>query len=72
MGGKQSEIKGVGVGLSTAESLSEALGGYLKVESNADLNKHYTLVEFGIQTISNSQAINFKDLIDSFRSDQTI
>ena len=59
------------MGLSTAESLSEALGGYLKVESNSDPKKHYTLVEFGIQTISNLQALHFKELIGSYRREQT-
>ncbi len=49
----------MGVGLSTAETLSEALGGYLKVESNIDPKNHYTSVEFGIQTISSSHAVHF-------------
>ena len=41
----------MGVGLSTAESLSQALGGYLRVESKIDPKDHYTIVEFGIKTI---------------------
>jgi hypothetical protein len=49
---KHNEENGIGVGLSTADALSRALGGDLKIKSVSTNDNHQTEAKFCIVTTS--------------------
>ncbi len=61
----QNETQGIGIGISTADTLASALGGYLNINTRTNFPNRGTVAEFGVLTTNSLAADKFRaDILD--------